>query len=141
MLTDEKPTVARVEDLLAQLLDYLDHNRQPIDQSEKLNYRPEVVLEVCLGGLRYTLTRMPSPVAVQEQINLSPREQEIIRLICAGLPNKAISDVLEISPWTVGTYLKRIFAKLNVGSRAEMVAKVLQDGLLNGHHLNGVVEP
>ena len=84
---------------------------------------------------------MPSPVAVQEQINLSPREQEIIRLICAGLPNKAISDVLEISPWTVGTYLKRIFAKLNVGSRAEMVAKVLQDGLLNGHHLNDVVEP
>jgi DNA-binding CsgD family transcriptional regulator len=55
---------------------------------------------------------------------LSPREQEIARMVARGFPNKAIAAVLEISTWTVGTYLRRIFAKLGVTSRAAMVAKL-----------------
>lgn len=90
----------------------------------------QVVLELCSDGFVYVLTRCPSSHAV-ERNSLSQREKEIIRLVCSGLPNKAISDVLEISQWTVATYLKRIFAKLAVGSRAEMVARVLQEGLLD----------
>jgi DNA-binding CsgD family transcriptional regulator len=34
--------------------------------------------------------------------------------------------VLEISVWTVGTHLRRIFAKLGVGTRASMVAQLLE---------------
>jgi DNA-binding CsgD family transcriptional regulator len=45
-------------------------------------------------------------------------------MIARGLPNKTIAAVLEISTWTVGTYLRRIFAKLHVTSRAAMVAKL-----------------
>jgi hypothetical protein len=47
-----------------------------------------------------------------------------------GYPNKTIADVLEISSWTVGTYLRCIFAKLNVGSRAAIVALLAEQGLL-----------
>jgi DNA-binding CsgD family transcriptional regulator len=116
--------------LLLQLIRCLqqDHAEQlegpPVDGGTK-----EVVIELSSGGFVYALTRYPS-TDMQPQISLSQREKEIIRLVCGGLPNKAISDVLEISPWTVATYLKRIFAKLAVGSRAEMVARALQDGLL-----------
>jgi len=89
----------------------------------------QVVLDVRLHGMRFTLTRS----ALEEagpRVNLSPREKEIVRLIAKGLPNKAISDVLDISPWTVATHLRRVFAKLGVVSRAEMVARVMKIGML-----------
>jgi DNA-binding CsgD family transcriptional regulator len=60
---------------------------------------------------------------------LSPREQEIARMVAEGYPNKTIAAVLDISSWTVGTYLRRIFAKFGVGSRAAMVARMLDKGL------------
>jgi DNA-binding NarL/FixJ family response regulator len=85
-----------------------------------------------LDGMRYTLTRSRPPPD-QAQVNLSPRETEIVRLVAKGLPNKAIAAVLEISSWTVATHLRRVFAKLAVGSRAEMVARVLQEGLLESN--------
>ena len=87
----------------------------------------EIVLEEEVDGVRYVLVRsQPRPPAAQ--VSLSPREQEIARLVAKGHPNKVIAAVLDISPWTVSTHLRRIFAKLNVGSRAAMVAHLLEDG-------------
>ncbi|WP_202875620.1 helix-turn-helix domain-containing protein [Kribbella speibonae] len=54
---------------------------------------------------------------------LSPRELQIARLVADGSTNRAIASSLEISPWTVSTHMRRIFAKLDVTSRAEMVAQ------------------
>jgi DNA-binding CsgD family transcriptional regulator len=53
---------------------------------------------------------------------LSPREQQIVRLVAKGYVNNTIGRVLDISPWTVSTHLRRIFAKLGVASRAAMIA-------------------
>jgi DNA-binding CsgD family transcriptional regulator len=55
---------------------------------------------------------------------LSPRELEVARLVSEGATNRSIARTLEISLWTVSTYVRRIFAKLDVGSRAEMVAQL-----------------
>lgn len=52
---------------------------------------------------------------------LTAREQQIVRLICFGQVNKQIAHRLTISEYTVKTYLKQIFMKLNVHSRAAMV--------------------
>jgi two-component system, NarL family, nitrate/nitrite response regulator NarL len=90
---------------------------------------PEIVLAVQVDDFCYTLTRSPAQ-SLELRVNLSPREQEIARLIAKGLPNKTIAAVLDISPWTVSTHLRRIFTKLGVSSRAEMVAQVLKEGLL-----------
>ena len=68
------------------------------------------------------------------RIQLSPREQEIVRMVAKGHPNKVIADVLSISSWTVCTHLRRIFAKLGVGSRAAMVAQLLDLGILAKEH-------
>ena len=59
---------------------------------------------------------------------LSGRELEIARLVALGHPNKFIADVLQISVWTVGTHMRRIFAKLGVNSRAAMVSRIHQLG-------------
>jgi DNA-binding CsgD family transcriptional regulator len=86
-----------------------------------------VLLDTEIDGVRCVLTRKDTPAAAQV---LSPREQEIARMIAKGLPNKTIAAVLDISSWTVGTYLRRIFAKLGVSSRAAMVAKMSELRLL-----------
>jgi DNA-binding CsgD family transcriptional regulator len=56
--------------------------------------------------------------------SLSPRESQIARLIADGATNRLITSVFEISLWTVSTHIRRIFAKLSVNSRAEMVAQL-----------------
>lgn len=84
----------------------------------------EILLDTNVDGSRYLFVRVPQPV--EAGTPLSPREQEIVRMVSRGNPNKVIAEVLNISPWTVCTHLRRIFAKLSVTSRAAMVAKVLQ---------------
>jgi DNA-binding CsgD family transcriptional regulator len=99
----------------------------------------QVLLDVEVDGARYQLLRSVTPPATPEpalpphHAGLSPREQEIVRMVALGHPNKTIAAVLEISCWTVGTYLRRIFAKLNVGSRAAMVARVMEKADLSRH--------
>jgi DNA-binding CsgD family transcriptional regulator len=83
-----------------------------------------VVLDIELEGVRCVLVRRRAPAAPLEVPLLSPREREIARMVAQGLPNKTIAAVLEISTWTVGTHLRRMFAKLGVTSRAAMVAKL-----------------
>ncbi len=90
----------------------------------------EVIIDAEVDGIRCLLLRPHSSSA--QQITLSPREQEIARMIAKGFPNKAIADVLEISPWTVSTHLRRMFAKLGVSSRAAMVARLAQDPTPHG---------
>jgi DNA-binding CsgD family transcriptional regulator len=85
----------------------------------------EILLDVDVDGSRYLLIRMPVMNALRAQ--LSPREREIVRMVAQGHANKIIADFLGISTWTVCTHLRRIFAKLGVGSRAAMVAKILEN--------------
>ena len=91
---------------------------RPVAQGES------VLMDVESDGVRCVLVRT-APRAADTPL-LSPREHEIARMVARGLPNKTIAAVLEISTWTVGTYLRRMFAKLGVTSRAAMVAKLMQ---------------
>jgi DNA-binding CsgD family transcriptional regulator len=92
----------------------------------------EILMDIEVSGSRYILLRMAKPNS--NQIRLSPRENEIVRMVAKGHPNKVIADVLNISSWTVCTHLRRIFAKLGVGSRAAMVAQLLELGVLPSEH-------
>jgi len=47
-------------------------------------------------------------------------------MVAQGHCNKVIAGVLSISSWTVCTHLRRIFAKLGVGSRAAMIARFME---------------
>jgi len=64
------------------------------------------------------------------EISLSPRERAIAQLVAQGLPNKCIAKNLNISHWTVATYVKRIFLKLGVSSRTAMITMLIQENLL-----------
>jgi DNA-binding NarL/FixJ family response regulator len=58
-----------------------------------------------------------------ESANLSTREREVLELLARGYLYKEISESLGISVATVNTYIRRIYEKLHVRSRAQAVAK------------------
>ena len=57
---------------------------------------------------------------------LSDRQREMLELLAAGEPYKAIADKMGLSIHTVRGYIRRIYEKLQVHSRTEAVAKFLQ---------------
>jgi len=58
-----------------------------------------------------------------EADDLSPREQEVLELLARGYLYKEIAERLNISVPTVNTYVRRMYEKLHVRSRAQAVAK------------------
>ena len=65
---------------------------------------------------------------VGELARLTRRERDVMVLLVQGLTNKGIAREMVISENTVKRYLKSIFAKLDVDSRAAAVAAVLGSG-------------
>lgn len=57
---------------------------------------------------------------------LSKKEQEIVTLIAKGLTNREIASVACISPQTVKTHVSRIFRKMNVSRRSQLVPLAMQ---------------
>lgn len=67
---------------------------------------------------------------ISENRNLSGRETEILSLIAKGFSFGEIAALLEISPHTVTTYVKKIYQKLAVHSRGEAVYEATKMGLI-----------
>jgi DNA-binding NarL/FixJ family response regulator len=61
---------------------------------------------------------------------LSERELQVIRLVARGLSNQQIAHELVLSPETVRTYLRRMFAKLGVNDRTHLAVLAYEAGLL-----------
>ena len=56
---------------------------------------------------------------------LSPREQHVVHWVAEGLTNREIADRMQLSEHTVKNYMFRIFDKLGVSSRSELVLYAL----------------
>lgn len=54
---------------------------------------------------------------------ISPREEEVLRLLADGCPYKEIAATMQVSMGTVRTFIERIYKKLHVHSRTEAVVK------------------
>ena len=67
----------------------------------------------------------PADARVSVENALSPREQDILRLLAKGYLQKEIADELQIAFATVRYVTGRIYRKLHVNSRAQAVAKFL----------------
>jgi DNA-binding CsgD family transcriptional regulator len=60
--------------------------------------------------------------AAPESRPLTPREQEVARLVAQGLTNREIAERLVLSPRTIESHVERIMNRLGVGSRTEIAA-------------------
>ena len=61
--------------------------------------------------------------ALSTAASISEREQEVLRFVAAGLPNKEIATKLFVADSTVKTHLKNIYRKLDVNSRLQAVTR------------------
>ena len=69
-------------------------------------------------------------ISPKAQTTLSPREQQVLRLIADGATNKAIAGRLSVSERTVDRHVSNILVKLDVPSRAAAIAFAYEHGLL-----------
>lgn len=68
--------------------------------------------------------------AEEEGYHLTGREREVLTLVAKGLTRKEVADLLNISAYTVADYIKNIYRKLKVSSRAEATLEALRMGLI-----------
>jgi DNA-binding NarL/FixJ family response regulator len=62
--------------------------------------------------------------------HLTPQETELLKLLVEGHHYKTAADVMGISVNTVSFHLKNVYAKLQVHSKSEAVARALREGLV-----------
>lgn len=86
---------------------------------------------------RQILTRFrASPAAAaelapeREHAMLSAREKEVLELITKGFTADEIARLVQVSQHTVQTYVRRIYSKLKVTSKAEAIYEARSQGLL-----------
>ena len=90
-----------------------------LDESEK---SPTVLAKLEKDDSVYVLVRFRKRTGKRR---LTPRETEIARLASEGLSNKKIAERIAISVATVAAHLRRVYTKLGVGSRVELVCECL----------------
>ncbi len=72
--------------------------------------------------------RRPPEASLLER--LTPREQEVVRLVASGLSNAEIGATLFLSEATVKTYVSRLLAKLDVRDRVQLTVLAYESGLV-----------
>jgi DNA-binding CsgD family transcriptional regulator len=100
------------------------HLRAAVDGFEWLGAAPWA--ERALRELRATgekaRKRHLSPLA-----ELTPQELQVARLVADGATNKEVASQLFVSPKTVEYHLRKVFAKLGISSRMELVGLELEE--------------
>ncbi|SES27410.1 two component transcriptional regulator, LuxR family [Streptomyces sp. yr375] len=105
------------------LLKSVDH-RELISAIRSVRHNPDrMVLAVSRGSL--------AQLQGSDDVLLSPRELEILRLVAQALTNNQISHRLLLSEATVKRNLRNIFAKLDANSRIDAVNKGIAASLIS----------
>lgn len=132
--------VARLRDkyrieLVVMLLDHLAHVRdRPQHEGTALaltgqDNEPFVCHVMTLRGrtrdVAVSVREIGTDIAgFKERYDLSDREMQVAELVLRGYRNSAIATTLGITPATTKKHLSRIFEKVGVASRAQLVSKL-----------------
>lgn len=88
------------------------------------------VARTLLELVRKPLSRPQEGAAAPSRVDLTPREQEVLRALVQGLAYKQIASNLGISLDTVRSHVKHVYRKLQVHGVAEAVARAIRDKLI-----------
>lgn len=73
----------------------------------------------------------PEPAAAESAPLLSAREKEVLDYITKGFTTQEIAKLMELSHFTVRSFVRRIYSKLKVTSKAEAIYEARNLGLLS----------
>jgi DNA-binding NarL/FixJ family response regulator len=92
---------------------------------------PSAIKRVAAGETVLDPALAPRQQLAGERNRLTPRELEVLQLICDGLSNRDIAGRLNLSVNTVAVHRANIMNTLGVHKTAELVVYALQHGLVN----------
>jgi DNA-binding NarL/FixJ family response regulator len=72
-----------------------------------------------------------APAGLQQTVTISPRQIDVLRCLCRGMPTKSIAKELVLSEHTIKEHINNLFQILNVHNRTEAVIKAAQLQLLS----------
>jgi DNA-binding NarL/FixJ family response regulator len=84
-----------------------------------------------LGDSRPVAGDLKPPARAQD-LGLTPRQLEVLRLLVQGLPNKSIANRLDIAETTARGYVSELLAAFRVTNRTQLVLEVAKRGLALG---------
>lgn len=73
---------------------------------------------------------VPTTSPAANDADLTPRETDVLRLTAKGLTRQEVAQLLNLSTHTVAGYLKDVYRKLRVGTRAEATLEAARRGLV-----------
>jgi DNA-binding CsgD family transcriptional regulator len=76
---------------------------------------------------------------LRDSLRLSDRELQIVQGIFEDQKQESIAYSLGISPHSVNTYIQRIYAKLRIGSRPQLIVRVVSEYLTFAHPVRSQV--
>ena len=83
------------------------------------------------------LQRAPvTPASSERFTRLTPREQDILRLLARGMTNAEIAETLFVSETTVKTHVGRVLAKLELRDRVQAVIYAYEHGVADAISLD-----
>jgi len=101
------------------------------DQQERVLTAPRDTARE--GSPQLHLASSPSAAVKRRPEDLTPREQEILQLVWAGLTNRTIAEQLHISIKTAEAHRANMMKKLRVSNIAQLLKTALEEGLLATH--------
>lgn len=95
----------------------------------------QALLDVAAGGavmspsVARKMLEYFTPVPSREEYLLSERERQVLEGLVQGQTEKQVAAALSLSPATVRTYVVRLYEKLRVANKAELLARAAQGRL------------
>ena len=125
-----------VEPIEAQLVDAVEQSLAARARKESLPTPPRLpsgtIVAVAkldgdpvFGGARCAIVRIEGAQKPTAMEGLSRREREIARLLVAGYSGVNVAAISGLSENTVRTYVRRLYTKLGVNNRADLVRKLM----------------
>lgn len=114
---------------------FLTEGQQMQDALSQLRRDPRLgapasaYVEMLLG--QFAKSAEPAATAKAPKALLTPREQEVLSLVAAGMSNKRISHTLNLSMETVKWNLSNTYAKLSVSGRYDAMVHARRQGLID----------
>lgn len=103
----------------------------------RLENEPVFKASRCLV-VRLEPTQEASPQALE---GLSKREREIARLLIAGYSGVNVAAICALSENTVRTYVRRLYTKLDVSNRADLVRALVSPAVGEAHSSSAIAPP
>jgi len=133
MLTISKEDETLFEALKAGANGYLlkDSSSDSFLRGVRMALEGQVALPYQLTSSVFQQLERQEPTASNgAEVDLTPRERDVLDLIAAGATNKEIAERLSISLYTVKSHVRNILGKLQVSSRREAAKAATRKGLL-----------